>query len=110
MEIYNGQYQQNIYITISCGNHDDTLKIASLIKKYCDAWYFCVTISENKSARKGDVLKRGIAISQTDYAHDIIIFREGLKQICFHYNLYYPTVIIEINSIIPKDIAVNSLR
>jgi hypothetical protein len=77
---YNGQYETVIDIKITCKTHEECLKITQIVRMQCKAWATRgVVTSETKSALKGDVLSRGIMISQTDYAHEVIIFREALQ-------------------------------
>ena len=85
--MYNGEFNQCIEVTVTSKNHSDCLHLANILKKQCDAWSFNVRYNELKSARKGDVLKRTLMIYQQAYASDIVIFREAIRRICFHYNL-----------------------
>lgn len=110
MEYYNGQYEQHLEVAIKSHSHDVCLDISKIIRKYCDSWQHCVSYSEQKSARHGDVLRRSIMVIQKAYAHDIIIFKEGLSCICFHHDS--PTTSVEILniSILPKDSRINLLK
>ena len=102
MNCYNGEYDQYLEVIISSENHETCNNVAKKIRYLCQAW--SVKLVENKSARKGDVLKRDIQIYQTSYAHDIITFRESLKCICFHFDLYSKTSVnIISNSVAIKD-------
>lgn len=85
---YNGKFKQTLSIIISSENHDLCLEIAKPIKKQCEAWSFCVIFKEHKSTRKGPVLIRELMISQKSYGDDIIIFKEAIRRICFHYNQF----------------------
>jgi hypothetical protein len=102
MNNYNGQYTQCVEIIIEAGSHEFCNDIAKKIRYLCKAWpnvYF----TEHKSARKGDVLKRDLLIYQTDYSHSIIIFKESLHCITFHYNLFSKANVKLLNrSTIPK--------
>ena len=87
--MYNGEFNQCLQIVVNCDNHNECLRITNVIKKQCEAWSFCVKYQESKSARKGDVLTRTLMIYQTAYAGDIVIFKEAIRRVCFHYSNYY---------------------
>lgn len=89
MIMYNGEFTQCLEVVISAENHEECLQKTNVIKKQCDAWYFCVKYDESKSARKGPVLKRDLMIYQTAYAGDILIFKEAIRRICFHLDNYH---------------------
>jgi len=86
----NKLFRQRISVIIEGKSHESCLEFAKLIKKQCEAWFFNVQMTENKSARKGEVLQREIMIKQEAYANDIIIFKESLKRICFYINSISP--------------------
>lgn len=72
-------YETTIDIVITCKTHEECLRISQKIKKQCDAWIdLGIVYSERKTAKKGDVFSRCIMISQTDYGHRVIIFREAI--------------------------------
>ncbi|KAA9338787.1 hypothetical protein F0P94_08295 [Adhaeribacter soli] len=48
----------------------------------------CIT-SSIKIPRKNDVLQRTLMIYQTAYASDIVIFKEAVRRICFHFSTFY---------------------
>ncbi len=85
--MYNGQFNQVLGISIECKEHRECLAISNTLKKQCEAWFFCVHYTESKSARKGNVLTRTLMIYQTSYASDIVIFKEAVRRICFHFSL-----------------------
>lgn len=86
--MYDGKFNQILEVIINSQDHDTCLAISKVIKKQCEAWYFCVTFNESKSVRKGPVLSRDILIYQTAYASDIVIFKEAIRRICFHFSLF----------------------
>lgn len=101
---YNGKYRQTLSVTIKSDNHDSCLAISKPIKQQCEAWDFCVEFTEYKSARKGPVLTRDLMIYQEAYGDDIIIFKEAIRRICFHYDLYCePSVSFTDRGSIPVD-------
>ena len=109
MEMYNGQYEQCLEVIITAEYHEECVHIASKILYLCKAWSHNVKYDQHKSARKGDVLRRGIMIYQTAFATDIITFRESLNCICDHYGMRTSVVLI-IRSTIPKDSRINLLK
>jgi hypothetical protein len=104
---YNGMYDQQLSIIISSDKHEVCLYVAKKIKNLCDAWSFEVTYTEHKSAPKGIVLKREIMTRQIAYAGSIIAFREAVRCLCFHFNLYNASVVIHDHGSIPKDARTN---
>jgi hypothetical protein len=87
--MYNGKFNQCLEVTITAENHRTCLDITNVIRKQCDAWFFCVTYNEHKSARKGPVLKRTLMIYQTAYASDIVIFKEAVSRICSYFSIFH---------------------
>lgn len=87
--MYNGDFRQCLEVIITADDHDACLRMTNVLKKQCDAWYFCVKYDESKSARKGPVLKRDLMIYQADYAGNILIFKEAIRRICFHLDNYH---------------------
>lgn len=87
--IHNKKFRQTLSIIIKSESHDSCLEISKPIKKQCEAWSFCVKFNEYKSARKGPVLKRELMIYQEAYSGDTIIFKEAIRRICLHLELYY---------------------
>lgn len=87
--MYNGQFKQCLSVSVDSKTHEMCLYLTNIIKKQCDAWYFCVKYNEYKSARKGSVLKRNIMIYQTAYAGDILIFKEAIRRVSFHLSMTY---------------------
>ena len=105
---YNGKFDNSISITIKADNHDTCLQFTNHLKKVISAWFFQITHStENKSSRKGDVLRRDIWYRQEAYASDIIIFNEMLKSLVWHYNLRYNVEIVLTTKTIPVDTNTN---
>lgn len=101
---YNGQYETVIDITVTCETHDECLLIAKKIKKQCDAWAVLgVDCRESKSARKGDVLIRNFTIQQTDYAHEIITFREALHCLT-QFEIHQKKVCLNVRNTTPVNI------
>jgi hypothetical protein len=91
-EVYNGEFTQCLEITVTHEDHDACLYFFNLLKKQCDAWAFNVKYQESKSARKGPVLARTLMIYQTAYAGDILIFKEAIRRICYHLEIYHNAV------------------
>ena len=89
MDKYNGMYEHIFFIIVESDSHDSCLHFMKKFKNAVDPWFFQLkSIQETKSARSGDVLKRTIQINHTAYADDIIIFREMIRTLAWHYNLY----------------------
>ncbi|MBL7930628.1 MAG: hypothetical protein JNL60_01930 [Bacteroidia bacterium] len=86
--MHQGKYRQTLSISVKAKDAETCLKITNHIKKQCEAWAFCVTYTEHKSARKGPVLGRELLIYQLAFAHDIIVFREALRRLCEHYEIF----------------------
>ncbi|MGG7437386.1 hypothetical protein ACQ7CU_04825 [Chryseobacterium arthrosphaerae] len=105
MKNYNGQFEHNFFVVIEADNHDTCLKFASYIKKALEPWFLQTeNITEHKSARKGDVLRRDIFVKHTAFANDIIIFNEMLRTLIWNYNLYFNVKIhIDDRGTVPKD-------
>ncbi len=93
---------------ISSPSHDSCLEVSKFIKKQCDAWAFIVRCDEQKSARKGDVLKRTLMIYQTAYPGDILIFKEAIRRVCQHFQIYRKDV--EVSFVDGGSEPVNELR
>ena len=107
---YNGIVSFHFSVSIKSTEHQTCLAVSKKIKDYLSAWsYSCNYHSESKSARKGDVLSREIQACFEDYPTSVIAFREGLRCICFHYDLYTKDTSVEIidNGTSPKDSHVN---
>jgi len=105
-EYYNGIVEFHFEVVIKADNHHTCLNISKKIRHYLSSWSFCVDMSyESKSARKGDVLQRGIQGIAENYPSTIIAFKEGLKCICFHYNLFTQNGSVEFfdRETLPKD-------
>ncbi len=101
---YNGQYETVIDIKIICKTHEECLSISKKIKKQCDAWSILgVDTRESKSAPKGDVLTRWFTIQQTDYAHNVIIFREAINCLTRH-EIFEKTVTVNVRHTTPVNI------
>jgi len=81
-------YEQQLSVLIKADDHEMCLDAAKHVKQLCAAWGFCVSYSEHKSARTGDVLYREIMIRQTAHARSTIAFREALSCICSHFDIY----------------------
>lgn len=88
MTWYNGKFNQCLSITVKADNHDDCLEVTKFIKKQCDAWAFNVRYDEHKSARKGPVLSRNLMIYQEAHASDILIFKEAIRRVTMHFEVY----------------------
>lgn len=86
--MYNGEFRQCLEVTVSSENHKLCLDTTNTIKKQCEAWWFNVEYKEFKSARKGPVNSRTLMIYQTAYAGDILIFKEAVRRICNHFEIY----------------------
>lgn len=85
--IYNGKYDASYSIVIKANSHKNCLWAYNKIKKLAESFDFGdISISEHKSARKGDVLNREIQIRHTAYAHDTLIFKEAINIIIFQIN------------------------
>lgn len=105
MEMYNGMYEHIFFIIVESDSHDSCLHFTKKFKNAIDPWFFQLkNIKETKSARSGDVLKRSIQINHTAYAGDIIIFKEMIRTLAWHYSLMFNVnVIIDERGILPKD-------
>lgn len=94
---YNGLLEFNFSVVIKSSNHENCLLVSKKMKEYFSAWYFCCNQSnEHKSARKGDVLNRELQAKVKGYSSDIVAFREGMRCICFHYDLYLEDTTVRI--------------
>ena len=80
--MYNGVYRWNAQISVTASHHDTCLMMSNRIKCLCQAWAVEVTFQESKSARKGSVLRRNIAIKHEAIGLEIMIFEESLKIVC----------------------------
>lgn len=110
---YNGIASYHFSVVIKSTDHQDCLLISKKIKDYLSAWSFGCSVSrESKSARKGDVLNREIQARFEDYPVDIIAFREGLRCICFHYDLFTENTTVKIidHGTSPKDSHLNIFK
>ncbi len=101
--MYNGKYDQHLLVTVKANNHDTCLSLAKTIKKQCDAWWFSVSCTEDKSARTGPVLERSFRIRQIAYGHDIIAFREALRCVCNHFKIQKFDVSFEDKGTLPEN-------
>jgi hypothetical protein len=90
--MYNGDFTQCLSVTVTAEDHDTCLQMYNVVKKQCDAWYFNVTYQQFKPSKKGPVTSRTLIIYQTAGAGDIIIFKEAVRRICRHFELYYGSV------------------
>jgi hypothetical protein len=104
---YNGIVRYHFSITIKSADHQTCLAVSKKIKEYLSAWSFGCSFhpKESKSARKGDVLTREIQASFEDHPSTLIAFREGLRCICFHYDLLAKDTSVNIidHGTLPKD-------
>lgn len=110
---YNGIVTFSFSVVIKSNDHQTCLFITKKIKDYLSAWYFgCAYSKEHKSARKGDILNREIQSSFEDYPSNVIAFREGLRCICSHYDLFTKDTSIKIidHGTAPKDRHLNILN
>jgi hypothetical protein len=109
---YNGLVKYHFSVIVKSINHKTCLDLSKKIKDYLSAWSFgCTYPGEHKSARKGDVLTREIQANFEDYPVTVIAFREGLRCICFHYDLFTKDSSVKIidHGTIPKDSHLNIL-
>lgn len=90
--MYNGEFNQCLEVIIKAKTHEECLQAAKAIKKQCEAWDFCIRYDEHKSAQKGDVLSKDILIYQTAYAGDILTFKEAIRRLCQHYEIFHKNV------------------
>lgn len=88
MKDVNGLFYQYLRISVSSDSHDDCLFVYKHFKKMSEAWYGDLKIFESKSARSGPVLKRTIDIQLNGYAHEIIAFKEAIRCIHNHFNIF----------------------
>lgn len=110
---YNGLITYHFSIIVKSSNHENCLLVSKKIKDYLSAWAFgCTYPSEHKSARKGDVLSREIQANFENYSATVIAFREGLRCICFHYDLYAEVTTVKIidHGMYPKDSRIEFLK
>ena len=110
---YNGIVSYHFSVSIKSADHLTCLAVSKKIKDYLSAWsYSCRYPNESKSARKGDVLTREIQACFEDYPANVIAFREGLRCICFHYNLFTEETSVKIidHGTSPKDSHINIFK
>jgi hypothetical protein len=110
---YNGLVGYQFSVIIKSDDHQTCLFVSKKIKDYLSAWSFgCKYIDESKSARKGDVLTREIQALFEDYPTTIIAFREGLRCICFHLDIFSKETSVKIidHSMSPKDSHLNIFK
>ncbi|MBP7174574.1 MAG: hypothetical protein KBA33_11010 [Cloacibacterium sp.] len=112
MDNYNGEYEHSFFIVIEASDHGTCQKFASYLKKAIDPWFLQIDkITEYKSARKGDVLRRDIYVRHNAFASDIIIFNEMLRTLIWHYNLCFDVKIhIDDRGTLPKERRKNIIR
>ena len=85
-----GMYELHLNLTITAHTHRCCLDLTKRFKNLAAAFDFGhFTISENKSARKGDVLTRNLAITMYDYPSAVILFREAVDRIVEACNIWY---------------------
>lgn len=85
-------YEWSLKVLISSDNHDHTLHVFKKVKNLRNAFDYCTTFYESKSARSGVVLKREVQIRITNYPGEIISFRQALLSLCNHYNIFLCSV------------------
>jgi len=110
---YNGIVRYQFTISIKSADHQTCHTVSNKIKDYLSAWAFgCSYPSESKSARKGDVLTRDIQASFEDYPATVIAFREGLRCICYHYDVFIKKTSVKItdHGTSPKDSHINIFK
>lgn len=110
---YNGLVKFQFSVVIKSTDHQTCLDISKRIKEYISAWFFgCTNQSESKSARKGDVLSREIQAGFEAYPATVIAFREGLRCICFHYDLFSEKTSVKFidHGTSPKDSHINIFK
>ena len=110
---YNGLVQYQFSVIVKSVDHQTCLSVSKKIKDYLSAWAFgCTYPNEHKSARKGDVLSREIQANFEDYSGTVIAFREGLRCICFHYDLFTDVTTVKIidHGTLPMDSRINLLK
>ncbi|OJW03924.1 MAG: hypothetical protein BGO52_17395 [Sphingobacteriales bacterium 44-61] len=110
---YNGLVTYRFSILVKSIDHQTCLSLSKKIKDYLSAWSFGNKyLSEHKSAKKGDILEREIQAGFEDYPATVIAFREGLRCICFHYDLFTKDTSVKIidHGTEPKDSHVNILK
>lgn len=110
---YNGLVTYHFSVIVKSVSHQTCLTVSNKIKDYLSAWAFgCTYPNEHKSARKGDVLSREIQAHFEDYPGDVIAFREGLRCICYHYDLYTKDTTVKIidHGTSPKDSRINIVK
>jgi len=94
---HNIRYKAHYSIIVGAPDHQGCLFIYNYFKNLVKAFDFGqFHISEHKSARKGDVLKRELMIYHTAYADEIILFRSGLDFLLDRINIYYTSVKVSI--------------
>lgn len=110
---YNDLVTFRFSIIVKSVHHQTCLSLSKKIKDYLSAWdWGCTYPHEHKSARKGDVLSREIQANFQDYPGTVIAFREGLRCICFHYDLSTKDSSVKIidHGTEPKDSHLNILK
>ena len=110
---YNDLVTFRFSVIVKSVDHQTCLTVSKKIKDYLSAWAWgCTYPNEHKSSRKGDVLSREIQANFQDYPGTVIAFREGLRCICFHYDLLTKDTSVKIidHGTEPKDSHLNILK
>lgn len=79
---------------------------------YLHGFLVTLTKAKVKSARKDDVFTREIQAGFEAYPPTVIAFREGLRCICFHYDLFSEKTSVKIidHGTSPKDSHINIFK
>lgn len=86
---YADLYRFSFQVIITSENPTNCLFLTKRIKEYLSAWSFSVNLyAEDKSARVGAILQRGLRATMEDSGSYIIAFREGLRCICLYYDSF----------------------
>lgn len=90
---YHGPYKAFYSIIVKAPSHDGCKFIYNKFKALANAFNFGdITISEHKSARKGDVLGRELQIFQHAYPSEIILFRQAIDTILSKTEIQYTRI------------------
>jgi hypothetical protein len=110
---FNGMVRYQFTVSIESADHQTCLTVSKKIKDYLSAWAFgCSNPHKSKSARKDDVLSRSFQSSFEGYPATVIAFREGLRCICYHYDLFVEKTTVKItdHGTSPKDSHINIFK
>lgn len=96
---HNIRYEAHYSIIVESLDHhlciDTYNRFKYLVRAFNTPYLGQFRISESKSARKGDVLRRELQINHTAYVTDILLFRQALDYIMSDYQ--YPSSPVKVS-------------